>query len=226
MKKIDISVFLIIICISFSGKADDSQDCRFLSLYSGKFLFIPLDSIQIDKTSELSGEFSDSFFCLAANQLLLHSLSQRLIPVSNENVEVSSLRSNTLSNDKTDMDSLTFFIKEIVGKSGSDFVVVPYCCSLRQEIKTQNGWRNARGGPSYERPIKNTAIAKIQMKVWDKEGKQICELNGTGKNTKPMFYSFFKKRIKLKEVVSYSRKPFANPLIRALNRAVKDLTEN
>jgi len=226
MKKIDISVFLIIVCMCFSGKANDSPVCPFLSLYSGKFFFIPLDSIQIDKTSELSGEFSDSFFCLAANQLLLHSLSQRLTPVSNENVEFSSLRSRALSNNKADIDSLTIFIREIVGKSGSDYVVVPYCCSLRQEIKSQKGWRDARGGPSYERPVKNTAIAKIQMKVWDKDGKLICELKGTGKNTKPMFYSFFKKRIKLKDLVSYSRKPFANPLIRALNRAVKDLTEN
>ena len=221
----NISVFLIIIFLSFSGKAEDSQDCRFLSLYSGKVLLIPLDSIHVNKPSELSGEFSDSFFCLAANQLLLNSLSQRLTPVLNENVESSSIRSKVLSND-ADMDSLTVLIREIVRKSGSDFMVIPHCCSLWQEIKTQKAWRDGRGGPSYERPVKNTAIARIQMKVWDKDGKLICELNGTGKNTKPMFYSFFKKRIKLKEIVSYSRKPFANPLIRALNKAAKDLTVN
>lgn len=226
MKKKDISIFLIIVCLTFSGKADDSQECPFLSLYSGKFLFVPFDSIQIDKTSELSGEFSDSFFCHAANQLLLHSLSQRLTPVSNANGEMSSLRSKSLSDDKADMDSLSGMIREILRKSGSDFVVIPYSCSLQQKTKTQKGWRDARGGPSYERPVKNTATANIHLKVWDKDGKLICELSGTGKNTKPMFYSFFKKRIKLKEMVSYSRKPFANPLIRALNKAAKDLIEN
>ncbi len=223
MKKKDISIFLIIICLSFSGKADDSQGCRFLSLYSGKFLYIPLDSIYIDKTSELSGEFSDSFFCHAANQLLLNSLSQRLTSVSNGNIGITSLRKMFFSNDSADIDSLPDSVLEIARKSGSDFVVMPHSCSLQQKITTQNAWRDARGGPSYERPVKNTAIANLHLKVWDKDGKLICELNGTGKNTKPMFYSFFKKRIKLKEVVSYSRKPFANPLIRALNKAVKDL---
>ncbi len=225
MKK-NISIILIISCLSFSGKADNSQDCRFLSLYSGKFLFIPLDSIQIDKTSELSGEFNDSFFCHAANQLLLHSLSQRLTPVSNDNIEISSLRGKALSDDKEDMDSLPDFFRKMAKKTGSEYVVIPHSCSLYQKIVTQEGWRDARGGLSYERPVKNTAIAVMHLKVWGKDGKLVCELSSTGKNKKPMFYSFFKKRIKLKEVVSYSRKPFANPLIRALNKGIKALLEN
>jgi hypothetical protein len=220
------SIFLIIVCLNFPGKTDDLQDCSFFSLYSGKFLLIPLDSVQIDKTSEFSGEFSDSFFCHAANKLLLHSLSQRLTPVSNENTGISSLRDKALSNDKADMDSLPDLIREIARKSGSDFVVIPNYCSLQQKITTQKGWRDSRGGPSYERPIKNTAIAEIHLKVWDKDGKMICERKGTGKNNKPMFYSFFKKRVKPTEVIKYSRKPFANPLIRALNKAAKDLTVN
>lgn len=223
MKKKIVSILLISIYLSFSAKANDSQDCQFLSLYTGKFFFVPLDSIQTDKTSELRRELSDSFFCHAANQLFLHSLSQRLTPVSDKNIDISSLRSKSLSNDKADIDSLAGLIQEIIRISGSDFVVMPHSCSLQHKTITQKAWRDGRGGPSYERPVKHTAIANVHMIVWDKDGKLICNLNGTGKNGKPMLYSFLKKRIKLKEVVSYSRKPFANPLLRALNKAVKDL---
>ena len=41
-----------------------------------------------------------------------------------------------------------------------------------------------------------------------------------------MFYSFFKKRVKPTEVIKYSRKPFENHLIRALNKGIKELTRS
>lgn len=216
------SSFLVILYLAASGKANENQNSPFSTLQSGKFYFIPLDSIQIDRTSELSKEFSDSFFCEATNRLLQYYLSQKFIPVSeinNSNVQISSLVANSAMNE----DSLAVMIKGVAGKSGSEYVIMPYSCSLQQRVTTQKRWRDGRGGPSYERPIKNTAIASVHLRVWDKNGKLICEHSSEGKKTKPMFYTFFRKRVKFTEVVSYSRKAFANPLLRALNEAAREL---
>ncbi len=224
MKDIIIPTLLVIFSLAAPGKADENQNCQFSTLQSGRFYFIPLDSIQIDRTSELSKEFSDSFFCEATNRLLQNYLSQKFIPVSeinDLNIQISSIVADSALSE----DSLTVIIKDVAGKSGSEYVIMPYSCSLQQRVTTQKRWRDGRGGPSYERPVKNTAIASVHLRVWDKNGKVVCEYSSVGKKTKPMFYTFFRKRVKFTEVVSYSRKAFANPLLRALNDASREFNK-
>lgn len=228
-KRIIVSVILLICMITISGNSQqnikESQNCPFLIGQSSKtFFFIPLDSIQIDRSSELSSEFSDSFFCQAANKLLFHFLSQKNSSVSLEPKEldsqITSLKQIFLTGkDTAAIKSSVNIIKEIVQKSGCELVMFPFSCSLQLKMQTQNGWRDGRGGPSYLRPVKTIAIARIQLLVWDKNGTLVCERTGIGKETKPMFYSFFGKRVKTTEIVSYSRKVYANPFIRALNEA-------
>lgn len=231
-----ISVFLISTALILQSKTTSAlaaeKNCS--TLPSNSFYFVPLDSIKADNNiSDLKKEFSDSFFCEAANQLLIYYLSQSHVPVANLSDSVLTKmkasffkRCSPLLNDTTGMDSIAGIIKEIAQKSKAELVIVPYSCSLQGRMVVQNAWRDGRGGPSYERPVKNIANASIHLQIWDKNGILLCESISNGKETKPMFYSFFKKRMKISSIITYSRKVFANPFVRAINEASRGLMKS
>jgi len=232
------AALLTINIFSFSSKSTYAQkaekSCSIRTLPSKTFFYVPLDSIRTDNSvSELRKEFSDSFFCDAANQLLTYYLSQYQVPVTNakdsilQNVKASTINGcSLLDKDTIRFDSASALIKEIAQRSKAEYVIIPYSCILQERKVVQKAWRDGRGGPSYGRPVKNIASVGIHLQIWDKNGKLLCEYTGDGKESKPMFYSFFKKRLKITSTINYSRKIYANPFVRALNEASRELVKN
>lgn len=225
------AVFVFLLsCNLFGYSTPAEQNCSIGNIAYSKFYVVSLDSVKsLNNTNEFKNQFSESFLVDAANQLLMHHLSQyqNIITKTDDsllaNLSVSSLMNFlTANNDSATTDTATI-IRAIAQKSGAEFVAIPCSCSLQLIVFKQNNWRDGRGGTSYRRPEKKTALATVMIQIWDKNGKFICDKNGIGKDTKPMLYSYIGKRLKIKSIVSYSRKIYANPLVKALNEACKNL---
>lgn len=189
------------------------------------FVYLPLKNIQMMSSEpKIRKEFSDSFFCHAANQLILNYLS--------EHPNLTRLNTNT---DSMNIDSSLFFINQdsgdtvknlfgdISSKFKADYIIIFTACSLKNKIITQNSWRDGKGGPSYARPVKSTFKAQIHLKVLNTQNLTVCDLVETSTTNRPMFYSYFGKKVKLNDIEQYARKHYAHPFIRAINKAGRNL---
>lgn len=196
-------------------------------------LFIQLDSIKTTYINNISPvsytELSDSFFLETANELALCRTSS--IFKFKKNQELNSgkisnrktLHFSILEKDTILKDSVCKEVKEIASINDVDYIIIPYSCEIKYSKLQPESWRNYSG--SYERPVTYTATASFHLQIWSKEGKLLFEKIGYGKNRRPMFYDIFKRKKPDEDIVSYAKKLYAPPMIRALNEAVKYATK-
>jgi hypothetical protein len=199
-------------------------------------LIVPLDMVSISlgkgtPSSVLAG-LNDTFFIEAVNALAQYEASTAFslscFPGNEDNSQASdsmllydlqALRAAFTDNVPVKLDSL---VKRLCARCTVDLVIMPYKCALKETLEQPAGWRSDKYGQSYERPSTSTAEAGVCLRIWDREGRVMFEKTGTGACRQPVLYSVFKQEKKSgDDMVSFSKKYFAPPLVRALSEAVK-----
>jgi hypothetical protein len=190
-------------------------------------LYIQLDTITseyLDNTTILPEiELSDSFYCDAANNLILYEGTKRFtIKTFAEIAQRDSLvRWSSFYGDTAGKGIVSENISKLIRNSGSEYALVAFACSLKHCVTSHNGWRNGKYGGTYTQPLTYTSRAMIHVQVWDKEGVLLYENKATGNSGRPILYDTIKKSVRKSDVISYSKNPFSPPLLRALNQAAR-----
>jgi hypothetical protein len=228
-------VFLSLISCSPPSKTVSylAKDSQLLNDGSLKVLYIPLQEIS-SKYNDNTGmkpqvELSDSFYVEAANSLIMFGLSNRYRFIVPQPQQSDSLHNfnvlfrqkwSKVNGDTCSPDSFSARIRDIAALCKADLIFVPYSCHINQSASRQNGWRSYSG--SYEKPLIYSADAKFHLQVWDKTGNLVFERIGTGNTGRPIFYTLVKHQQPGDNIISYSRKIFAPPLVKALDRSIKN----
>lgn len=240
MKNLLFKVFQFTICIFISCSLPPKtvsyleENSQLLNENSINVLYIPLQKISSEYTDNTEikpkVELSDSFYVEAANSLVMFGLSNRYKniiqqPQSDTIQNYNALmkqRWSKVNGDTSSPDSFAAQIRKISATYKADLVFIPYSCQIHQSAIRQNGWRNNKYNGAYEKPVTYSAEAKFHLQAWDKTGKLIFERIGTGNTGRPIFYTYLKHQQPGDNIVSYSRKIFSPPLIRALDKSIKN----
>ena len=234
MKFFQIDLFFVIVELCCAPPVQQlvfrSSESTMRSDVPRTLLFIPIGTITsqyLDNTTLLPEiELSDSFYCDAANNLLLYECS-RVFTVKNVQGTDSSNhidRWTSFSNDTTGKGCAVLSIRQHTEMAGVEYAMVVYSCGIKHTATQQDGWRQGKYSGAYERPVAYLASAYIHAQLWNKEGVLLFEKRGTGSFGRPIFYNTMKKRGRNKsaDVVNYSRKLFSPPLLRALSKAARN----
>ena len=231
-----ITTFLIVSCTAPKQlPAYHKYDQQPLGGQSKTALFVKLNSINIRYINNVlpvsNTEFNDSFYLDAANELAffrisnLYNISDNQIVSLNtkEHTNKTKIQFSIIENDTLLKDSACEIIKEIAQKNNADYVIIPYSCEIKYSALQPESWRNYSG--SYEQPVTYTASANFHLQIWNKKGELLFEKKGSGKNGRPMFYNTFKRKKPDENIVSYAKKLYAPPMVRALNEAIQYATK-
>ena len=238
---------LFVIYAMFIGKIYSSQ--KDVALYKNDpdnlltdstqiILTIPIFGINekfinnaITKSDTLS---NDSFFIEAANGLInfecskyftLCSYFEGFKEISDSLSLFYNSRYSKLIKNKTDSISASALMKKTAEKFKTDFILIPYSCTIEHITIQPQGWRDA---PSYQRPIKYYSRTSIHIQIWDKNGNLVYEKIGKNRTKRPVLYSLLKKKKDLKEgesIDTYAKRVFAPPTVRSLSKAIVNATE-
>ena len=230
-------VFFLLISCSPPSKTVSylAKDSQLLDDGSIKVLYIPLQEI-LSEYKDNTGmkpqvELSDSFYVEAANSLMMFGLSNRYKSIIPQPQQSDSLYNFNLlfrkkwsqvNGDTCSPDSFSARIRNLAALCKADLIFVPYSCHINQSASRQNGWRSNKYSGSYERPVIYNANAKFHLQAWDKTGKLVFERIGTGNTGRPIFYTYVKHQQPGDNIISYSRKIFSPPLVRALDKSIKN----
>jgi hypothetical protein len=189
-------------------------------------IFINIDTITtkyIDNTVLMPEiEYNDSFYCSAANNLLLYECS-KLFTVKSVLYPSDSIlfpRWTSFADSQSSIDSVQKYVRTFAKKFDVGYIVIPYRCTLQHSAVRRGGWRGGKYGGSYEQPVSYSAISKLHVQIWNKNGMLVFEKIGIGSTGRPILYDTVKKRRNEKgDVVSRAKKLFSPPLLRSLSEA-------
>ena len=94
---------------------------------------------------------------------------------------------------------------------------------MEKKIVQNPGWRDNRSGPSYERPERTKLKTKIEMAVFNTEGKELFRLQGEGKSNRPFMYTVFNRFAKKERIDKYANSLYAPPELKSLSKAIKSI---
>jgi hypothetical protein len=192
-------------------------------------LCIPLKSMHveyIDNTkSRAESQFTDSFLLEAANTFLLYETmrtfaSARGAGPADTAARYSGPMASVLLHDTATLPEASKAIGELAARCSVDIVMLPYACTVRQQITQAKGWRGS-SGPGYERPAAFSAATSVHVQLWSKTGRLIYERIGRSDTGKPILYSLLKKDVPAGDIVQFAKKMYAPPLIKSLYASVK-----
>jgi hypothetical protein len=189
-------------------------------------LFVNIDTITtryIDNTTILPEiEHNDSFYCSAANNLLMYECSKLftvksvLYPSDSTRIPGWTSFADTAGNLEITQNA----IKKLAHKFDVGYLLIPYNCTLQHSAVRRNGWRDSKYNGAYEQPVTYTAASRLHVQIWNRDGKLVFEKIGVGSTGRPILYDVAKKRRKeTGDIVSRAKKLFSPPLLRALNEA-------
>jgi|GEM_PF-2407959 len=228
------SLFLTVLTVVFASVSVLAQQAGNIQILddSKKQLLVPLKYIETHYTDNQSSlpqiEHSDSYYSSIADQIVFKELSKtfKSIELLIDSSDITRIYSScTFINDSSKLVPSADFpkvLQEITDKYKADFIVIPQFCKLTYKAIQQKGWRDSRGGSSYERPVNVQASSDYAIAFYQKNGILNRSAKGSAHNGKPLFYDYAKKKNFDKNVVENSRKKYAPPLLRALSKSIED----
>ncbi len=197
-----------------------------------KQLVVPLKFIETsykDNSTDLPViEYNDQYCAQVADQIVFKELSKRFqnIELLTDTTDIRKLYETIQWNkDSTKVTITAEFTKictELSTKYKADNIVMPQYCLMTYKQVHQNNWRNGRGGSSYERPVSVRAFSEFSIAFFQKDGALLRSSKGSASFGKPLFYKYARKKNFDTNIVENSKKKYAPPLLRALNRSIVD----
>jgi hypothetical protein len=195
-----------------------------------KQLLVPLKFIETsykDNSTALPVmEYSDQYYAQVADQIVFKELSKRFqnIVLLTDTTDIRKFYEKVQWNkDSTGVivsDGFTQICSELSTKYKADNIVMPQYCLMNYKQVHQNNWRNGRGGSSYERPVSVRALSEFSIAFYQVNGALLRSSKGSASFGKPLFYKYARKKNFEANIVENSKKKYAPPLIRALNRSI------
>lgn len=208
-----------------------SQGASVLTL-DKKQLLVPLKYIETsykDNSTALPVmEYSDQYYAQVADQIVFKELSKRFqnIELLTDTTDIGKLYETVQWNkDSTKVTITAEFTKictELSTKYKTDNIVMPQYCLMTYKQVHRNNWRDGRGGSSYERPVSVRAFSEFSIAFFQKDGALLRSSKGRASFGKPLFYKYARKKNFDANIVENSKKKYAPPLLRALNRSIAD----
>jgi len=197
-----------------------------------KQLLVPLKFIETsykDNSTALPVmEYSDQYYAQVADQIVFKELSKRFqnIELLTDTTDIRKLYETVQWN----MDSARVIVSaeftkictELSMKYKADNVVIPQYCQMYYKQIHQSNWRDGRGGSSYERPVSVRALSEFSIAFFQTNGTVIRSSKGSASFGKPLMYKYARKKNFDANIVENSKKKYAPPLLRALNRSIVD----
>jgi len=171
-------------------------------------------------------EYSDQYYAQVADQIVFKELSKRFqnIELLTDTTDIRKLYETIqLNKDSTKVTATAEFTKictELSTKYKADNIVMPQYCLMTYKQMHRNNWRNGRGGSSYERPVSVRAFSEFSIAFFQKDGVLLSSSKGSASFGKPLFYKYARKKNFDANIVENSKKKYAPPLLRALNRSI------
>jgi hypothetical protein len=197
-----------------------------------KQLLVPLKFIKTSYKDNSTAlpimEYSDQYYAQVADQIVFKELSKRFqnIELLTDTSDIRKLYETVQWNkDSTSVIVSAEFAKiceELSTKYKSDNIVMPQYCLMSYKQVHQNNWRDARGGSSYERPVSVKALSEYSIAFFQTNGALLRSSKGSASFGKPLFYKYARKKNFDANIVENSKKKYAPPLLRALNRSIVD----
>jgi hypothetical protein len=196
-------------------------------------LYIPITHITTKYTDNTRArpvrQFSDSFFVDAINQLTPFELAKRftLTDVQGELPETLQLLQSsrfTAIKDSSTADSavVAALVRAAAARYDADFVAIPYDCTVTNRVFQAKGWRGGKYESSaYEKPTDYVATTRFHMQVWSRDGRIAYERAGSISCKQPFLYTVLKREKQKGDIVSFAKRFYAPPLLRALYKAIK-----
>jgi hypothetical protein len=197
-----------------------------------KQLLVPLKFIETsykDNSTTLPVmDYSDQYYAQVADQIVFKELSKRFqnIELLTDTTDIRKLYETIQWNkDSARLIVSSEFAKiclELSTKYKTDNIVMPEFCVMTYKQVHQSNWRDGRGGSSYERPVSVRAFSEFSIAFFQKDGTIIRSSKGNASFGKPLFYKYARKKNFDANIVENSKKKYAPPLLRALNRSIVD----
>jgi hypothetical protein len=195
-----------------------------------KQLLVPLKFIETsykDNSTALPVmEYSDQYYAQVADQIIFKELSKRFqnIELLTDTMDIrrfyETVQWNADSISVTVSAEFTKICSELSTKYKIDNIVMPQYCLITYKQVHQNNWRDGRGGSSYERPVSVRASSEFSIGFYQTNGVLLRNSKGSALFGKPLFYKYARKKNFDANIVENSKKKYAPPLLRALNRSI------
>ena len=192
-------------------------------------LCLPVTAVRVENVDNTKLrpdiQFSDSFLQNAVSGLILFEVAKkfkigRLPAGSLDPMEKPSrARYSVLAEDTADKLLVSRLMLERAAKYAVDFIVVPYAVYVKQRTVKPASWRDDEG-PGYDRPVSITAVTSVHLQIWDKNGRLIFERIGESSRGQPVLYSWLKQKKPDRDIVTFARRLYAPPLLKALYASV------
>jgi len=102
-------------------------------------------------------------------------------------------------------------IKRVATENGADIVVVIPRFNLTKKAFKPKGWREAQ---PYEQPVKNYCTGNAIIQFWNSEGTLLTEISKDIYLRKPFFKKIFEKKGIDSDLLEYSKKFYAPPILK------------